>query len=416
MAWGETFRPEIFNFDSTGSRALWIAMGLVVIAAALVILYLRRSEPDLKAEIAADNDRRWRKQAITVGLVAIILGGIPIWFIGRRVNLDTDANRYTLAMMFGACIFLAGLIHLFIKSRLQQTVVVGLLVGLAVGFHFRNADLFRRQWSMQKSLYWQLSLRAPGLKPGTSILIDAPKSLFEPLDFFLAAPVNFVYAPQQSSAQLDYSAFVLSRDKDLGHDISQLVEGAPLKQSFFSLTFAGTTSQSLVIWFSPPSCLRVLDPAHDETPQLPTLTRAAQNLSRPDLIITTPELPARPPASIFGNSPERCWCSYFQKADLARQLGKWDEVAQLGDEARQLGFKPDDPTEWIVFVEGYAQVGRDADARQTAELALHSIPAEPGSQTTASQIQKEAPLIRPVLYSLLKKLEGKAAGAATAPR
>ena len=257
-------------------------------------------------------------------------------------------------MMFGACIFLAGLIHLFIKSRLQQTVVVGLLVGLAVGFHFRNADLFRRQWSMQKSLYWQLSLRAPGLKPGTSILIDAPKSLFEPLDFFLAAPVNFVYAPQQSSAQLDYSAFVLSRDKDLGHDISQLVEGAPLKQSFFSLTFAGTTSQSLVIWFSPPSCLRVLDPAHDETPQLPTLTRAAQNLSRPDLIITTPELPARPPASIFGNSPERCWCSYFQKADLARQLGKWDEVAQLGDEARQLGFKPDDPTEWIVFVEGYA--------------------------------------------------------------
>jgi hypothetical protein len=416
MAWGQTFRPDIFNFDSAGSRSLWIALGLVVISAAVVILYLRRAEPPSEAKTLDAADARWIRQAIVIGLIAVILGGLPIWFIGRRVNLDSDANRYSLAMMFGACIFLAGLIRLIIKSRFQQTVVVGLLVGLAVGFHFRNADLFRKQWLAQQSLYWQLSWRVPGLKPGTSILLDAPKSLFDPLDFFLAAPVNFIYAPRHSSPQLDYSAFVLSKDKDFGHDISQLVDGVPLKQSFFSLTFAGTTSESLVIWFSPPSCLRVLDPERDEIPQLPTLTRAAQHLSRLDRIITTPESAARPPAEIFGAPPAPCWCSYFEEADLARQMGKWHDVAKLGDEVRHLGLKPNDPTEWVIFVEGYSQVGRYADARQTAELALESIPAESGTNTARSGGQNEALLIRPVLYGLLKRLEDKNTGVPGASR
>jgi hypothetical protein len=408
MAWGQTFRPDIFNFDSPGSRLVWMALGLVLVTAVGIVLYLRRleshnSKKELKIPFLVD--ARWAKQAIALGLVAIILGGLPIWFIGRRVNLDTDANRYTLAMMFGACIFLVGLIQLVIKSRLQQTVVVGLLVGLAVGFHFRNADLFRKQWSTQQSLYWQLSWRAPGLKPGTSILLDAPKSLFEPLDFFLAAPVNFIYAPEHSSARLNYAAFVLSKDKDLGHDIPQLVDGVPLKQGFFSLSFVGSTSESLVVWFSPPSCLRVLDPSRDEIPQLPTFTRAAQPLSRLDRIITTPPSPARPPAQIFGPPPEPCWCYYFEKADLARQMGDWQQVAQIADEAQQLGLKPDDSTEWLVLVEGYAQVGRYADAQKIADLALQAITTRPGTDGTSSKTQTEsALLIRPALDRLLKRL------------
>jgi hypothetical protein len=309
--------------------------------------------------------------------------------------------------MFGACIFLVGLIQLVMKSRLQQIITVGVLAGLAVGFHFRNADLFRKQWSMQQSLYWQLSWRAPGLKPGTSILLDAPNSLFEPMDYFLGAPLNIIYAPQHSSPQLDYSAFVLSRDKDLGKDVPQLAENVPLKQSFFSISFAGSTSDSVVVWFSPPSCLRVVDPQSDKIPQLSPQARAAQPISHLDRIITNPDSPARPPAAIFGPAPAPCWCYYFEKADLARQTGDWQQVAQIGDEARHLGFKPDDPSEWLLFVEGYANVGRYMDATETAEFAVQSMSDQPGSVANRSPIQAElAVLTRPAMCTLLKKLEG----------
>ena len=414
MAWGQTFSPEIFNLDSPDSRFLWIALGLVSISAAASIFYLMRleSHADIASETSTLVRTRWAKRAIAIGLLAIILGGLPVWFIGRRVNLDpsSDANRYTLAMMFGACILIVGLIQLVIRSRRQQTVLLGIMIGLAVGFHFRNANSFRKQWSAQNSLYWQLSWRAPGLKPGTSILLDAPPSMFVPLDYFLAAPLNFIYAPQHSSPQLDYAAFVISKDKDLGHDVPQLADDVPLKQAFFTLSFAGSTSNSLVAWFSPPSCLRVLDPQFDKMPQLSPQARAALPISHVNRIITSPNSQARPPAEIFGHAPEPCWCYYFEKADLARQIGDWQQVAEIGDEARHLGFKPDDPNEWLLFVEGYANVGRYLDARETAEFAVQSIYTQPATVGTRSPVQNElAVLARPAMCSLLKRLEGAGA-------
>jgi len=409
MAWVQSFRTDIFNFDSPNSRYLWIALGLVVVSAAVVILYLMRTEPKAEPEISAFPDARasWAKQAILIGLVAIILGGSPVWFMGRRVNFDvnSDANRYTLAMMFGACIFLVGLIQLIIKSQRQRIVLLGIITGLAVGFHFRNANRFANDWSTQRSLFWQLSWRVPDLKPGTSLLLDAPSSLFVPVDYALTVPVNFIYAPQHSSAQLDYWTFNLSRD--LVEKIPQFADGVPLKRVWMNyLSFAGSTSHSLVVWFSPPSCLRVLDPQRDEIPQLPALTRAAQPLSHLDRILTNPNAQAKPPAEIFGREPAPCWCYYFEKADLARQVGNWQQVAQIGDEARQLGVKPEDPTELLLFVEAYAQVGRYPEAKETAEAALRTIPTEAGTDTIRSQTQNElALLIRPALGRLLKRLE-----------
>jgi len=61
--------------------------------------------------------------------------------------------------------------------------------------------------------------------------------------------------------------------------------------------------------------------------------------------------------AIYGPEPEHGWCYYFEKADLARQMGDWDEVAQLGDKAFKLDDYPNSPIERFVFIEGYAHVG-----------------------------------------------------------
>jgi len=82
--------------------------------------------------------------------------------------------------------------------------------------------------------------------------------------------------------------------------------------------------------------------------------REASTISNADMILTeqTSVMPA-----IYYPEPEHGWCYYFQKADLARQLGDWDEVAKLGDTAFKLDDHPNDPIERFVFVEGYAHVG-----------------------------------------------------------
>jgi hypothetical protein len=248
--------------------------------------------------------------------------------------------------------------------------VTSIIIGLAVGFHFRNANRYRHHWSTQKSLFWQLSWRVPGLQPGTAILVGEQTS---PLatDYALAAPLNLLYAPQNSSARPDYWVFNLS--SQLGESVPSLASDEVVKRTLRTVSFTGNTSDSLVIWPSPSGCLRIVDASRDEIPQLPVSTRAARHLSNLDRIVINPENPARPPAEIFGLEPKPGWCYYFQKADLARQIGDWEKVAQIGDEARSIGLSPNDVVEWIPFIEGYAKVGRIDDAKERVNLALKAI-------------------------------------------
>jgi hypothetical protein len=395
VAWGQAFRPNIFDF---GSRSVWVAWGLVVVSSAAVAIYLARLRPSAGSVDSDDmgDQGRWAKQAIIIGLFAILVGGLPVWFANRQIILDGLFNRYTQPTIFGSCLLVVGLIQMMIKTQLQRIVIVSAVVGLSVGFHFRNANQYRQDWLIQKSLFWQLSWRAPGLKPGTSVLID--ESVLSPrADYALAAPLNLIYAPQHSSARLDYWAFYLSgrlvdpkpdQDRSDVVKIPRLAEGARLERTLRSLSFASSTSHSLVVWLSPPSCLRVLDPLRDELPQLSPLARAARPYSHVDRIMMSVTPSARPPAMIFGPEPGPCWCYYFQKADLARQMGDWQQVAQIGDEARRGGFKPSDVTEWLPFIEGYANVGRYDAAREIAALVFPAMSA-----------------IEPTLNDLWKRLE-----------
>jgi hypothetical protein len=84
-------------------------------------------------------------------------------------------------------------------------------------------------------------------------------------------------------------------------------------------------------------------------------------LSNPSQILT--DAPPFSMPSLLGADPEHRWCYYYQKADLARQQGDWKMVAQLGDKAFAVPLLPDDPYEYLPFIEAYARLGRVKDAR-----------------------------------------------------
>ena len=75
------------------------------------------------------------------------------------------------------------------------------------------------------------------------------------------------------------------------------------------------------------------------------------------------------PSALFGKEPPHDWCYYFEKAELARQIGDWETVAALGDEARAQGFIPGDALEWLPFIEGYVITGDYQSAREISMMA-----------------------------------------------
>jgi pentatricopeptide repeat protein len=67
------------------------------------------------------------------------------------------------------------------------------------------------------------------------------------------------------------------------------------------------------------------------------------------------------------------WCLTFEKADLASQIGDWDQVVTLGDDARKQSLKAGDPSEMFVFLEGYLRAGQIETALEVSqEMSIES--------------------------------------------
>jgi hypothetical protein len=110
----------------------------------------------------------------------------------------------------------------------------------------------------------------------------------------------------------------------------------------------------------------VLSPADLYNPDMPALTEDVLPISNLSRIEATTSSNERPPKSVFGGEPFHTWCYYYEKADLARQLGNWQDVVALADDALSAGFKPGLPHERLPFIEAYAHVGNwDESIRQT---------------------------------------------------
>ncbi len=67
--------------------------------------------------------------------------------------------------MFAVSLIVAGLIE-FIPARFRY-YVLAILIGLAAGRQFLWSTDYLRNWQAQKNLFWQMTWRAPSLKPNT---------------------------------------------------------------------------------------------------------------------------------------------------------------------------------------------------------------------------------------------------------
>ena len=133
--------------------------------------------------------------------------------------------------------------------------------------------------------------------------------------------------------------------------LSALKPGLDVNYDYLAGKFVGSTSQVASFYFLPPACLRLLDPLIDGNNHfIPDqyMMREGAALSSSEWIL--PKGTATMP-SIYGPQPKHGWCYYFEKADLARQMGDWKQVAKLGDVAFALNDYPNDPSERFVFIE-----------------------------------------------------------------
>ena len=375
VAWGNTLNISPL-FDTKWFVVVGYVVTLITAIVVTVFFLARLHLGDAEAKVSSQtSDRGWSLQAIGVGFYALLVGGWPIWVTDLHIDLYFPWDRFTLLMMIGVSILFVGLVDLLIRRYILQVVVIGLAVGLACGSQFLVGMTYRQDWSFQKSFFWQLAWRIPGLEPGTTLMTPGLPFVYV-TDNSLTAPLNWLYSPESGSLELPY--VMLNLDARLGLVLDHLEPNQSFRVPYRLAEFNGSTSQVVVMYYDPPRCLKVFDSQKDALwPNRPVLlTSEAIELSNPDWIVTDASPAAQPPIHLFGPEPEHDWCYYFEKADLARQAGDWEMVVSLGEKALQLNkdFVKETAPELAPYIEGNARSGRWERAVELSLLADRNAP------------------------------------------
>jgi hypothetical protein len=351
-AWGSAFRlPDASIF---GARTLPLYVLLIIVTFILVFFYLWRLQGEKEHESL--NTRFDALPVIGLSLVSLIIAGWPFWVTYLPVGLEYPNSRFTLPFIFGAVLLVVGLLQIIPLRDGIRVGIIALLVAASLGYQFQVTNAYRRDWNVQKQLFWQMAWRVPGLKEDTAVLAnDLPTHYTS--DNSLTSPLNWIYAPRISGEHMPYVLYYASIRQNTG--LRGLKPDLPIDQTYLAATFHGSTSQVIAVDFEPPACLRILDSETDSVnTMLPGLLRDAALLSKTNWILPGENGDAHtPPAHIYGAEPVHSWCYYFEKADLARQEGDWKKITALGEEAFSLRDYPNDPAERFPFIEAYANIG-----------------------------------------------------------
>lgn len=366
--------------SGTYSQEFWVFyLGLTALASMVTFVFLYFSQPRGKQRAertessTSGSISRFGMQAFMISLPGILFAGLPFWLTELIVRIEGPFfSRFTLAFIPWVALLLSAMLHYLSLVKLRwvpifKTALIAGVVGGSIGWHLWNANLYRNDWQEVQRYFQQMVRRIPDLEPGTTLLINDMPFLNLYSDNSLTAILNWTYAPEKASKDMDYMVYYQSVRLGLG--LIALETGLPIEQPYRSLNFSSTTDKILVVYKKPPGCLRVLDNVHPERipESFPEEMLAALPISNLSVIKTESDVQASPPEGLFAPIQQPSWCLFFEEAELAGQRGDWTRVAELGDGAFSLRDQSNDETELFIFLEGYLRAGRLESAREVSE-------------------------------------------------
>lgn len=352
--WYQVISPAVFTITDS-AHLISLLVALFVIGIAFFYLF---NLSDSEREVT-ETSEDWSRHALLLGLLITVLGPLPAWLTDQAITTDNPlwSDRFGLASMIGASLVVVALLEILVSNRDVRLLIFTALLGFSVGWHVFNTNEYRHSWYKQTDFFWQLYWRAPYIQPDTALLSNG--EIFPRMgEYPTAFALSTLYPKPQNTTSLNYYFYSLSKHFDT--EIEDLIQGMPLQKAAYSSTFRGDSRDSLVISYLPETyeCLWVLRPEDTHLRSLPDIVREVTVISNLDRIQPDSPLSEPVPAEIFGAEPAHTWCYYYQKADLARQVGDWERIVDLWKQAAANGYSPGNGVEYLPFIEGFARTGQ----------------------------------------------------------
>ena len=350
-AWVRSFNfYSIGNFGVSATYLLWALMLFAFLASVGMFHYWMRRQSN------PSNSKDARKTVIEMlvsSFLLFLLSSTIVWVLDLPLKIEFAWDRMTIAFIPSIALLAAGLLGIFRKTKAIQLLLLSLLISFSVGSHFQTVMSYKRAWETLENFIWQLSWRVPSLEENT-MLIASGVGLNYYSDNSLTSPVNLMYSNDNFTNQLSY--LVYYTDVSVRHDIwfEEGINNQEINRPYRSFHFNGNTDDIIAFHFHPPGCLMILDRKYSNSITNPNLSFNQEGgipFSEINLIAAQPA--HTPFDSLFGHQSTETWCYYFEKADLSRQFGDYEEITRLGDAAINSNQFPRIPSEWLPFLEGY---------------------------------------------------------------
>jgi len=360
--WGAIFFPfSQMNISSFYWKFHLGFIGILLLFSAL-FLFSQNKEQMLNQASPIKNNQ-WIREAIPLSFFILLFAGIPFWAANLKPSTSFPNDRLLLPFMLGSTLVIFILMDLFLKNKLIWSILFCVLFSLSGTYQLYQANNYRNEWDDFINFFKQISWRVPSLESGTIFVTDELPLLYYS-DNSLTAALNWLYADNKSRPKLPFMLnYTNSR---LGTSLPSLEPGTIIHQNYRTFSFNGSTDRMIIFYHNPPGCVHITDPALDPlNPLLPVVIREASRLSNHSLILKEED---RNDVFFLDGGQDNSWCFYYQKASLAYQLQDWDTIAHLGDSAFGIDDHPNDASERIPFIFGYAHTAQWEKALQLTQI------------------------------------------------
>jgi len=360
--WSQTIVPEQINLQAMATLASWVVGALMALIAGITItIWQQKSGEEERSE-------PYPFFIFLLCVFAMLLGGLPIWAVGRQAIKGLWASRFLFGLVMGAVPFVVlTLSWAFSNQRREMySIFLSLLLMSSIAFQFRTGKTFALTWQYTRDYFWQLKWRAPSLVPGTFILSPYTPYQFS-ADYEIAFTANVFYDTGNQNKNVSYWWFD-GPDDLLDYSTNAYPDQMVIDHQFRNISFQSDMQHALAVIYKPSrGCLQVMDAAYVTEPLLLPEEQQLLPVLNSGLILNdvTPV-----PLDIFGPEPDRTWCYYFQSADLARSNEDWPGVINQWDAAKQEGFKAAYGSEYLPFIEAKANLNEWDDAMELTKMAM----------------------------------------------
>jgi hypothetical protein len=261
--WTIPFAPEEMDISARATVFSWILGVLVALAVSVTIEAWVRRSPDWQDNL---------QSAYLVPLIplfSMLVGGIPVWMIGRQVMYGAWADRFFFGLFLGSVCLVVLFVLWFTRreARAVQHLALALLLVGAFSMQFRTANQYALNWEKQRDFFWQLKWRAPSLAEKAFIVSPASPVAYN-VNYQMAFSLNMIYdpsVPTQDARHWWYNG---------NEHLPPYIEGEfnskePVSENFRNITFESDMTRAVPVFYRLSiACLLVADPIYFESPLL----------------------------------------------------------------------------------------------------------------------------------------------------